>query len=301
MSWLILTISAYFFLSIVALFDRYFLVGKIPNPKVYTFFVGILWFLLCLIFIPFGISVPETNIIILGLGVGLVRILATLFLTEGIVRSEISRMIPAVGGFLPIFSFLLFFVYFPRSESLNLSQFSAFVLLVFGSIMISLKNSLKIFNLESLKYPVISAFLFALNFFLMKILFLKTNFLNGLFLTLLGGGVGAIFLFGFSDVRKSIFNQKISTKISGIFILGQTFGGLGVISQFYAVSLARPGQVPLINATEGIRYVFLLLFVLILSFWKPKLLKEETKGTILLQKIIAVLLIGAGLYLLILK
>jgi drug/metabolite transporter (DMT)-like permease len=302
MTWLILTILAYFFLAIVVLFDRYFLVGKIPNPKVYTFNVGILWFLLCLLLIPFGITIPGISLMILGLGAGLVRILAILFLTESIIRGEVSRAVPTIGGLLPVFSFFLFFLYFPRSEILNLSQLLAFVLLVLGSVMISLKKfSLKIFTFENLKYPITSAFLFALNFFLMKILFLKIDFLTGFFLTLVGGGLGAIFFLIFSQTRESIFAQKVAPKISGFFILGQILGGLGVFSQFYAVSLVKPGQVPLINALEGIRYVFLLFFVFILSFWKPELLKEEMKGTILLQKIAAVLLISLGLLFLFLK
>jgi drug/metabolite transporter (DMT)-like permease len=299
MSWLIVTILAYFFLAIVSLFDRYFLVGAIPNPKTYTFYVGILWFFICLFLIPFGITRPGLSLIILGLFTGLIRIFAILFLTKAIVKSEVSRVVPAIGGLLPIFTFLFFFLYFPKTEILNLFQFITFLLLIFGSVLISPKKlSFKDFNFETLKYPIISAFLFALNFFLMKILFLKINFLNGFFLTLIGGGLGAVIFLIFSPVRESIFVQKFTPKISGLFLLGQVFGGLGVLSQFYAVFLAKPAQVPLINALEGIRYVFLLFFVFLLSLWRPHLLREEMKGTILLQKIIAILLIGGGLALL---
>jgi len=295
MLWLIITIFAYFFLAIVSLFDRYLLVGLMPNPKTYTFYVGVLWFFICLFLIPFGIILPGISLIILGLVTGLVRIFAILFLTEAIVKSEVSRVVPSIGGFLPIFTFLFFFLYFPKAEILNLFQVIAFILLLFGSVLISLKKlSLKIFTFETLKYPIISAFLFALNFFLMKILFLKINFLSGFFLTLIGGGLGAVIFLIFSQVRKSIFSQKFTPKISGFFLLGQAFGGLGVISQSYAVFLANPSQVPLINALEGIRYLFLLFFVFLLSRWRPNVLKEEMKGT-LIQKIIAVLFICAGL------
>jgi hypothetical protein len=299
MFWLTVTILAYFFLAIVSLFDRYFLVGAIPNPKAYTFYVGILWFFICLFLIPFGITLPGLSLIILGLVTGLIRIFAILFLTEAIVKSEVSRVVPAIGGLLPIFTFFFFFLYFPKAEILNLFQLIAFVLLVSGSVLVSLKKlSLKIFNFETLKYPIIAAFLFALNFFLMKILFLKINFLSGFFLTLIGGGLGAAIFLIFPSFRESIFAQKFTPKISGLFLLGQAFGGLGVLSQFYAVFLAKPAQVPLINALEGIRYVFLLFFVFLLSLWRPHLLREEMKGTILLQKIIAILLIGGGLALL---
>jgi len=302
MTWLLVTILAYLFLAVVSLFDRYFLVGPIPSPKVYTFYIGILWAFLCLFFIPLEIALPEINLIILGVGAGLLRILAILYLTKSIVESEVSRAVPAIGGFLPIFSFFLFFLYFPKAEFINLSQITAFILLLFGSVLISLKKfSIELLTFKTLKYPIIAAFLFALNFFLTKNLFLGTNFLSGLFLILLGAGLGAVSFLILPQFRKEIFAQKISQKISGFFLLGQTFGGLGVFSQLYAVSLARPSQVPLINALEGIRYVFLLFFVFLLALWKPYLLQEEMKGTTLFQKIIAILLIGLGLAFLSLK
>jgi hypothetical protein len=283
MLWLIITILAYFFLAIVSLFDRYFLVGSIPSPKVYTFNVGLLWFFASLFLIPLGIILPNFNLIVLGVAVGMIRIFAILFLTQGIVKSEVSRIVPAVGGLLPIFTFLLFFFYFPQSNIFNFFQLIAFLLLIFGSILISFKKfSLEIFTFKILKYSIISAFLFALNFFLMKILFLKVDFISGFFLTLIGYGLGAIIFLIFPQVRKSIFTQKITTKISGFFILGQAFGGLGVILQNYAVFLANPGQVPLINALEGTRYIFLLFFVFILANRFPQLLKEEMSKRVLL-------------------
>ncbi len=296
MNWLIVTILAYFFLAIVSLFDRYFLVGPIPNPKVYTFYGGILWFFVCLILIPFGINFPARDIIFIGLGAGLIRILAILFLTKSIVQSEISRVVPAIGGFLPIFTFLLFFFYFPKTEILNLFQIIAFVLLILGSVLISIKGfSLRFFTFETLKCPIIAAFLFALSFFLAKKLYLETNFLNGLFLILLGGGLGAVIFIFFREVRESIFTKRITQKISGLFLLGQMSGGMGVFLQQYAVFLAKPGQVPLINALEGIRYVFLLFFVFLLAKKFPQILKEEISRKILFQKIVAIFLIGGGL------
>lgn len=302
MSWLIVTILAYFFLAIVSLFDRYLLVGPIPSPYAYTFYVGILWFFISLVLIPFGLELGDFKILVLGLMTGLIRIFAILFLTKSIVESEISRVIPAIGGLLPIFTFLLFSIFLPQAESFTLFSLSAFFFLLLGSVSISLKEfSFEIFNFKILKYPTISALLFAINFFLTKLLYLKTNFITGFFWVLIGGGIGVLTFLIFFKTRKEILTQKPTPKVSGFFIFGQTVGGLGVLFQFYALFLAKPYQVPLINALEGVRYVFLLLFISILSIWRPQLLKEEVKGKILYQKIFAVLLIGIGLAILAFK
>jgi len=302
MNWLIIAILSYFFLAVVSLFDRYFLVGPVPNPKIYTFYIGILWFFISVFFIPFGISLPKTDIIFLGLLTGLIRILAILFLTKSIIESEVSRAIPAIGGLLPIFTFLLFFLSLPKSEIFDLSQIVALISLLIGSVLISLRKSKdKFLNFRTLKYPVVTAFLFALAFFLTKNLYLETSFLNGFFLVLLGGGLGTISFLIFPQNRKEIFSQRPTQKISGLFLLGQAAGGVGVFAQFYAIFLAKPSQVPIINALDGVRYVFLLFFVFILSTWKPELLKEEMKGATLFQKLVAILFIGMGLAILAFK
>jgi hypothetical protein len=302
MYWLAIAILAYFLLAVVSLFDRYFLVGPISSPKVYTFYIGLTWSFIGLLFAPFIVAPDNFLFVILGLSTGAVRISAALFFTKAIVKSEASRAVPAVGALLPIFSFILFFIFLPGTENQNLFQLLSFILLLSGAVLISAKEiSVKIFRPEFIKYPAVAALLFALNFFLLKIVFLKTGFLTGLFLLLLGGGMAAVSLLFFPKNRQEIFGQKPSLKISGLFLLGQIIGGSGVLLQNYAVFLARPGQVPLINAIEGTRYVFLLLFVFILSRMRPEILKEEMRGRILLQKIIAIFLIGTGLVLLAFK
>jgi len=140
--------------------------------------------------------------------------------------------------------------------------------------------------------------LYSLTFFLTKNLFLETNFLSGMFLILLGSGLTALAFLVFPKSREIIFNQKISGKISSLFMLGQIIGGTAIILQYYAVFLAKTGQVPLINALEGTRYVFLLFFVFLFGRWRPQILKEETSKEVILQKIIAILFIGGGLTLL---
>lgn len=299
MSWLIITIVAYFLMSIVALFDRYFLVGPIANPKIYTFYIGLLGLIFCLPLLFFGVIIPTSSLILLGLVAGTVRMVANLFLTTSIIKSEISRVAPAVGALQPIFSFFLFFIFLPQSRVLSIFQLAAFILLVFGSALISAKKFDRgFFSFENLKYPIAASFLYSLTFFLIKMLFLEINFLSGMFLILLGSGLTAISFLIFPKDREIILNQKMSSKVSGLLIFGQALGGLSLVLQYYAVFLAKPVQVPIINALEGTRYVFLLFFVFLLSGWKPQILKEEVSKEAFLPKIMAVLLIIGGLALL---
>ena len=61
MTWLVAALSTYLILAIVFLVDKYLLTQRIPNPKVYSFYVGGLG-VLALVLIPFvDFSVPEAS------------------------------------------------------------------------------------------------------------------------------------------------------------------------------------------------------------------------------------------------
>ena len=111
MLWLIIAILAYFILAIVALVDKYLLGGLMPSPKVYAFYVAAFG-ILALILIPFGFLIPAPLQILLALLAGIFHILAILVYYNGLKRFETSRIVPAIGGLLPTFTFfwLIFFL-----------------------------------------------------------------------------------------------------------------------------------------------------------------------------------------------
>ena len=83
-----------------------------------------------------------------------------------------------------------------------------------------------------------------------------------------------------------------------IFLFNQGIGAGAFILQNWAIALVPLGFLAFINALEGTKYLFLLIFTILLALKFPKILKEEISKKILFQKIIAILLIGGGLVLL---
>jgi len=71
------------------------------------------------------------------------------------------------------------------------------------------------------------------------------------------------------------------------------------ILQNWAIALAPLAFVAVISALQGVQYVFLLIFAVLLSLKSPQILKEEISRKILFQKVIAILLIAGGLTLLV--
>lgn len=300
MTWLIVAITAYFILAIVSLVDKYLLVGPIPNPKIYTFYVGILG-VLVLFLVPFvGFSVPQPSQIILSLLAGAIFIYGLFWFYKALRDFEASRVVPAIGGILPLFTLGLVYIFSAGKETLGYFKFFAFILLILGSILITYERSKKI-SFQSLRISAIAAFFLALSFVLTKYVYLAQPFWSGFIWIRIGGFLMAIFSFLlFKEIREEIFKKKVSFKkrTIGIFLSNQAMGAGAGILQNWAIFLAPLVYVAIINALQGIQYVFLLIFATLISLKFPKILKEEISRKLLLQKIIAILLIGGGLVLL---
>lgn len=303
MSWVLIIILAYFILAIVFLVDKYLLISSITNPKVYAFYVGSLGSVV-LLAIPFvDFYVPEFPQLILALISGAIFIYALFWLYKTLRLFEVSRVVPAIGGLTPIFTFIFIYIISFGKEVLSVFEIIAFIFLILGSILISLKKD-KFITFNSFKYSVVSAFFLSLSFILLKFVYITQPFWNGFIWKTLGGVIMAIiFYLIFSEVRENAFKEK--TKSSGkatiIFLLNQAGGAIAAILQNWAIFLVPLASIPIINALGGTQYVFLFLFAIILSLKFPQILKEEISKESIFGKIIAILLIGIGLFFLYLK
>jgi len=303
MTWLFAALSTYLILAVVFLVDKYLLTQRIPDPKLYAFLVGLLGGI-ALILIPFvGFSVPGISQIFLSLLSGALYIFALLWFYKGLQLFEASRVVPAITGILPIFTFGIAFIFSQGEATLNSKGIIAFLLLVLGSVLITYEKG-KSISLKCLRVSILTAFLLALSFVLAKYVYLNQTFWPGFIWIRIGGVLMAIILLlYFKDIRKGIFQTKenFSKGTTILFLTNQGFGALAIILQNWAIALAPLAYIAVINALQGTQYVFLLIFALIISFKFPQIIKEEASKEIILQKISAILLIAGGLIILTLK
>lgn len=312
MLWLITAISAYLILAIVFLIDKHLISGPVPNPKIYVFYVGILQ-VLVLFIIPFvGFYIPEPFQIFLSFLAGAIFIYALFWLFKSLRLFEASRVVSAVGGLVPVFSFGLIYFFSGGKESLQFQELLALIFLILGAVLITHKKTR--ISLKSFRFSAFSAFLLSLSFVLTKYVYLQQPFWNGFIWIRIGGLVFVLCFFlpallaknGW--VKKEISKKKeqpvFSTKKTvALFISNQAMGAGAGILQNWAIFLAPLTYVALINAIQGIQYLFLLIFTLIISLtwplWAERVgLKEEISKKILLKKLLAILSIGIGLVLL---
>jgi len=288
MIWLFIVILAHLFYALVFIIDKYILSQPLPHPMVYAFYVGILG-IFVLVLIPFGFHFLSAWEIILVLLAGLADLVASILFYKALNLDEVSRIIPFSGSFLAIF--ILIISALTIGERLTTHQYLAFALLVSGSLLISLKR--KILFEKPFSLALLSSFLSAIFWVITKYIFIKTSFINGLIWVRTGAALMCLPLLIPSETRKLIFKKTKDLKIKTVkfFISDRLLSILAGFLMYLAVFL---GSVTLVNSLKGLQYVFVLILAL-LFFRKIPDLREEFSEKIIIQKIIAIILIGLGL------
>ena len=297
--WLFIAVLAYFLLAANSLIDRYILVKPVSNPIIYSFYVGVLS-IFALVFVPFGFVWPGFSLAGFSLLVG-VFFLFTLFIFFKTLReNEASRAIPIIGGFSPVFVFILSFLFL--GERLGWLQIAAFLLLVAGGVLISVKKRdesaelkrFKKYSLKGLGIAVFSSLLFGIFYVSIKFIFIYQSFISGFIWTRMGSFFAVFLILVSSKNRKLIFGaaRNLEKKTGALIIMNKALAGAAFMLINYAIFL---GSVTLVSALQGIQYIFLLILAVFISIISPEILEERISKGVVAQKILAVFVIGAGL------
>lgn len=293
-SWIFIAASAYFLLAFTGVADK-FLVSKVVRaPIAYAFYTAITAPFSLLLF-PFGGKLLNLQDLGIALIAGASFIGAIYHSYSAIGQTSVSRVIPILGGFVPLFSFVL--AYFVLDERLSAFQTVGFAFLVAGSVMISLKKENGIWTTKALFNAISSAFFFALTSVLSKYIFDHSNFISGMIWTRIGFLVPLPFILMSPQRRALIFNapKEAGVKNVALYYSSRATATVGGFLQNYAVSL---GSVSVVNALQGLQFVFLLGLTSFLTIFYPKVLKEKISPEIITLKLIAIATISCGLYLL---
>jgi len=297
--WILIAVISYLVLAVANLIDKFLLTGPIQNPKTFTFYIGMLGGLIFLL-IPFGfLEFPALPIIFLGLGAGVARTFGLLGLFSGLRSFEASRIIPAIGGLVPIFMAVLTLLVSGQSDLFTPGNLIAFLLLITGTVIVSIERHALV-TLQSLKYSLFAAFFFSSFFVFSKVVYEEQAFLSGLIWLLMGGFFVSFVLLLSKEVRQEVFARKqaMSRNMTILFLGNQAMAGGGVFLQNLAIALAPFGLLAFVGALAGVQYIFLFLLALFLSTTFPRFLKEKISGKVLVQKVISIVFVGAGLLLL---
>ncbi len=289
MTWFVWTIIAYLLNAISVLVDKaLFHTKQVRRPEAYVIIITTLS-LSAFLLAPFGLKVPSPEGFGLSLLTGFCFSLALWLMFSALQKGEASRVTPFIGTWSPIFVLLTSYILI--GERLSLLEFISFALLISGGFLIvegrgGLTKQIKILAIGA-------ALAFALFYTLSKQVFIDMGFISGLIWIRVGAFLFALLLLLFPSTWPDLKRTSgVKTGAKFAFALGQIAAALSGLVINYAISL---GNVTLINALQGLQYIFLFILVVIFSHNWPKLLKEEFSRQILFRKLLATLLIVTGL------
>jgi drug/metabolite transporter (DMT)-like permease len=299
MFWIFITIFANFLFAVAFIIDKHFVSNTKLKPVSYTFYSGIFQVLFLLLIPVIGFTLPETRLLIIGVFDGALFILALMIFYKALRASEASRVIPVVGAAVPIFTILL--AYVVLGEFLTIQQFAAFVFFITGGLLISSKFDQGEFSvINGFLLAIVAGFFFALYYTLIKFIYLYVSFFDGFILLQIGGFLGALMLLASKKNREIIFSapSMVKKKTASLFVPNKVLAALAAVMVFYAISI-EGSNVAIISSLQSVQYVFVLLLAIILSKRLPSLYREQISSGVIVQKVVAIFIIGIGLALLV--
>jgi len=323
--WLFITISSYFLNAGVYVADKFLLSKKIHSSIVYAFYVG-LWSVGNFILLFFDPYFPKPTILLLDLLAGFFFLFTLVFWYKALHQSEATRVVPIVGALTPVFAFIFSFIFL--DAKLDTQSLAAFIVLIAGGLLISIKRT-KIHLISQvfertkdilgnvvgrvsaearptrrlIINSALAAACFAAYYVYIKYIYSHTGqpFLGAFAWSRLGSFLGVLAILLVPSwrllIKQSRTHEKQSPKQIVFFFLVRFVAAMAFIMLNWAVSLGT--NVALINALQGTQYVFLILLVLVLAKKYPGMLDEELGHGVILQKILGIILVMLGLYLLV--
>lgn len=295
-SFLPIAVIGYFLGGGATLIDKILLTKSVPHPIIYTFYISLLGFG-TIVLIPFGLTLTPQTVIYSAIA-GISATFGAFTYFKSLKQGEASVVTPIIGVLNPVFTIILglFFL----SQVLNFDQIKAFLVLMVGTLVLTLNLLRKVRLNQQLPTMILSGFLYALAYLFLKEVFTQSNFITGLTLTRLSTGIFALTFLISPILRREIVASKISkhhfaNKTSYLMLFGQLMGAFGGILITYAVSLAHPA---LVNSLFGAQYLVILAVALIFYERHSHILGENLSKPVLAQKVLGIIILSFGLYLL---
>lgn len=255
----------------------------------YVFWLGAIGIFGCLVGV-FGLKMPAPGIALIGLTSGAVDLIGSWAYYKALRAGEASQTLAIMGGFGPLATALIAKPLL--KEQLHGASVWGFAILVAGGFMMFLSNKIDVRKM--LPLVVMGAGMLGLSNVLQKMAFDSLGFPTGFVLFSLGEFFLALLFLVRGSWRRQIFKQSTQAQPRNkvAYFVNRFFNGLGAFLISFALSRAHPA---LVSALSGLRYATIFVAVYLLTKYKPGWLREVFSGWTLATKVIATLLVIAGL------
>ena len=274
MTWIILATAAQFLNAIVALVDKYLVTDEdaLPRPFVYAFYSCLVtgfWVVIYFLgFIPgldnlgmpqfSNVQAPTIQVVGMSFLAAYTFFMALVSLYDGLKHADASDIMPVIGAVSAISTFGMSYLFLGARLSPNFIW--GIALLAVGTLLVSQVR----FTPSVALHTVHSGIFFALHYIAMKGLFLETSFDDGFFWSRISFVLFALTLLLVPAYYEKIKKQTKSTsKKTGILVFSNKI--LAGVAAFMLLKATDWGDVAVVQALDGLKFVFILGFSMVLG------------------------------------
>ncbi len=290
------TLLAYFFNASAVTIDKFMLSRHIPNPLVYIFYFSA-FSALALILLPFT-KIPTLVVFLLASLSSVLWTTGAYFMFKALQIGQVSRVIPIIGTLVPVFLLFQSII----TGNITAQEILAVFILILGLVALTILDWKGSIKKSEVLYEILAALLFAVSYIILREAYLRAEFLTVLVWSRFIILPVSIIILLIPSLKKIVFESRgnqpafnIISKSGLLFLIGQGAGGASELLLTYSISLANPA---LVNSLQGSQYIFLFIFSLLLAKKYPGVFTEKFTALKLIPKILGILLIGTGLFLL---
>ena len=308
MVWILLATAGQFINAVVVYLDKYIVTDDkaLPRPFVYAFYSCLLtggWVVIYfLAFIPSlkgvglpnlqNISSPTIQVVSMSFLTAYTFFMALVSMFTALRKAEAVNVMPVVGTISALASFGMSYLFLQIPLTTNF---------IWGISVLSLGTLLvaqTLPKMETIIHVIHSGIFFALHYITMKGLFLETNFDNGFFWSRIG-----FVLFALSLLLVPVYYEKIrehtitlSLRTGLLMVITKILAG---VSAFLILKATDLGDVAVVQALDGVKFVFILLISIFFGALLPdSVVVHVTKPREVIQRLLYVLIIVVGYFIL---
>jgi drug/metabolite transporter (DMT)-like permease len=292
-NWFVFALLAGLFMAVVNILDKFVLEKWARHPMVPVLLLGVFnLFPAAAILLVQGWAPLSFHQVILIAAAGAALLLMTLFYFAAAAREEISRVVPLM--FLsPLFVALLAWV--SLGETFAVRQYLGIAALIAGAVLVSSRFPFSFRRGRAFWLMLLASLSISVFFVLVKHLLNSLDYwsvfgLTRLSMTLL---MLPLYFVYFPQLRDTLKAHGI--RVVGVMALDQN---IALAANLLITIAAAAGPITLVNALISTQPFFVLLFAVTLSRFFPQLLLgEETQRSTVVQKLLALALMFAGVWL----
>lgn len=304
MNWLLLATLGQFLNAVVAILDKYIVSDEkvLPRPFVYAFYSCLLtgfWVVIYFLgFIP-GLSEigaptfahvesPTIHVVALSFLAAYTFFIALVSMYDALKRADASNTLPVIGSVSALSSFGMSYLFLDTSHTGNVML--GIALLAIGTLLVAQTLPRK----DTVLQVVHSGIFFALHLVTMKALFDETSFDDGFFWSRIAFVLFALSLLLVPAYWEKIREQtKTTSKRAGIIVLAAKV--LAGVAAFLLLKATDMGEVSVVQALDGLKFVFILLISLALAQSLPDTATDrDTRPSVVFRKLLYVVVILIG-------